>query len=106
MRRRRFGKLLALLLEQNRIRSSILTILTVCCSIPLEIPDTGPPAAPPTPLLVMALLTAVVLLAVTAPLLTTAESDGSETAASDVGGGAPAPGGTPNTDGELYWLTV
>lgn len=53
----------------------------------------------------MALLTAVVLLAVTA-LLTTAESDGSETAASDVGGGAPAPGGTPNTDGELYWLTV
>lgn len=61
----------------------------------------------------MALLTAVGLLAVTA-LLTTAESDGSETAASDgietvasdVGGGAPAPGGTPNTDGELYWLTV
>lgn len=89
----------------GKSRTAILTILTVCCSIPLEIPDTGPPGAPPMPLLVMALLTAVVLLAVTA-LLTTAASDDSETAASDVGGGAPAPGGTPNTDWELYWLTV
>lgn len=46
----------------------------------------------------------VVLLLLVTPLLgtalLTALSEDSE-----VGGGAP-PGGTPNTDWELYWLTV
>lgn len=95
--------LLTLLALETCVSGSVccnnsVLILTVCCSIPLEIPAIA--GTPAVPLLVMALTAADVgLLLVTPLLLTTALIEDI-----DVGGGAP--GGTPNTDGELYWLTV